>query len=203
MGRSFLIFARINEAAQAVGASEDFSTKIRASLPTIQHSPVSIATPSLRSSSRMKTAHLLLVLAALVLGCLPSQVLAGRDTDALAACLADNSTGKERKALARWVFLGMSAHPEMRSLSLATDNDRSAAQREMSDLVTRLVTIQCAQQVKAAVKSDGTDGMVQSFKVLGELAMRELMTDPDVAAAMKGYVQYLDREKFEKALFER
>lgn len=46
--------------------------------------------------------------------------LAGPYTDALGSCLADNTTGKDRKELARWIFVAMSAHPEMRDLSNTT-----------------------------------------------------------------------------------
>ena len=37
--------------------------------------------------------------------------------DALGRCLADNTTGRGRKDLARWVFVSMAAHPEIRPLA--------------------------------------------------------------------------------------
>ena len=136
----------------------------------------------------------------IVLWCIPVLSSAGQDSNSLGNCLADSSTGKERKALARWVFLAMSTHPEIRALSNATDADRETAHKEMADLVTRLLTVQCLKEVQLVVETEGTEGITQSFKVLGEVAVRELTTAPEVASAMTGYVQYLNREAFQKAL---
>lgn len=146
----------------------------------------------------MNMSRSIALLLVLLLGYAPSHLLAGQDADALSACMADNSTGKERKALARWVFLAMAQHPEIESLSSATEADRSGSQKEMAGLVTRLLTVQCVEQLKRVVKNEGQAGMGASFKVLGELAMRELMTDQKVSTAMTGYVLYLDKELFER-----
>lgn len=38
--------------------------------------------------------------------------VAGPASDALGVCMADFLNGKERKELGKWIFIGMSAHPE-------------------------------------------------------------------------------------------
>jgi len=130
----------------------------------------------------------------------PQWAVAGPQADALSNCLSENTNGKERKELARWVFLGMSAHPEIRALTTADAKTRTDSQKWMGTLVTRLLSENCAAQTRAAVQSEGSAGMMAAFRSLGELAMRELMTNGDVAAALSGYEQYLDKKKLEAAM---
>lgn len=145
--------------------------------------------------------RILLTASLLSLAALAHQpVMAGPQADALSACLSDNTNGKERKDLARWVFLSMSTHPEIRSLTTADAKTRTESQIWMAGLVTRLLSENCAAQTRAAVKSEGSAGMMAAFRSLGELAMGELMTNRDVAASLSGYEQYLDKKKLEAAL---
>jgi hypothetical protein len=115
--------------------------------------------------------------------------------DGLSTCLADNTSGKDRKDLARWIFLAISVHPEIRSFSSASATTHDEADKTMAALVTRLLTVNCEQQTKDAAKQEGNTGIFTAFKSLGELAVRELTSDPDVAASIGGYVKYLDKNK--------
>jgi hypothetical protein len=145
----------------------------------------------------MKTFASLLICTSLLLS---QAAFATPTTDALSTCLADNTTGKDRKDLARWIFLAMSVHPEIRSLSSATEVIRDEADRKMANLVTRLLTVNCETQTKEAVASEGNTGVFSAFKSLGEVAMRELMTNPDVTASIIGYAKYIDQKKLESVL---
>lgn len=121
-------------------------------------------------------------------------------TDGLSTCLADNTSGKDRKDLARWIFLAMSLHPEIRNLSAATAATRDEADKKMAALVTRLLTVNCEQQTKIVAANEGGAGMFTAFKSLGEVAMRELMGNPDVAASVGAYARYLDQKKIDSVL---
>lgn len=121
--------------------------------------------------------------------------VASPSADALGTCLKDNTSGKDRKALARWIFLAMSAHPEIRSLTNATEAVRTEADKGTAALVTRLLTENCIVQTRAAVEKDGSQGMFNAFKSLGEVAMAELMQDPAVSASVSSYAQFLDKKK--------
>jgi hypothetical protein len=132
-----------------------------------------------------------------------SCAIAGPATDALSTCVADNTTGKDRKDLAQWVFVTMSAHPEIQPLSHVTDANRDELDRKLAALATRLVTESCLAEAKAAIKSEGPDSFKVAFAALGQLAMRELMTNPSVSEAFGRYVKYLDNAKFEKAFADK
>jgi hypothetical protein len=118
-------------------------------------------------------------------------------TDRLSTCLTDNTSGKDRKDLARWIFVAMSVHPEIRSLSAVTPETRDEADKAMAALVTRLLTVNCEKQTREVASVEGNVGMYNAFRALGEVAMRELMGSPEVAASVGGYVRHLDQKKLE------
>lgn len=128
--------------------------------------------------------------------------LAGAGTDALAACLADNTTGKDRKDMARWVYVGMSAHPEIQSLSNVTQADREDSDRKLAAMFTKLMTENCTAQVKLAREKDGANALKDAFESFGKLAMQELMSNPNVNAAFTTFTKYIDQNKF-NAVFSK
>lgn len=125
---------------------------------------------------------------------------ASPNSDVLGRCLSDNTTGKDRKDLARWIFVGMSAHPEIGVVARASHKDVEAAQRTMGTLFTRLVADQCSQQMNAVVQSDGTEGIKVAFEYLGRMAMQELMSNQEVNAAMGGFERYIDKVKVDRVV---
>lgn len=120
---------------------------------------------------------------------------AGTHGDALATCLADSTSGKDRKDLARWMFLAMAAHPDMRELSAASKDAAEQASRSVGMLFTRLVAENCSTQVRALVKNEGPESLRTAFEFLGKLAMQELMTNREVNASITAIDRYIDRSK--------
>jgi hypothetical protein len=103
-----------------------------------------------------------------------SSAFAGSFGDALSSCFADNTTGKE---LAQWIYVAMSAHPEMKDFSLVTPNKVEEISQTMGTLVTRLLTERCKAQAQAAVQNEGTEAFKGAFRSLGSLAMQEIMAN--------------------------
>jgi hypothetical protein len=126
--------------------------------------------------------------------------------ETLGRCLADSTSGKDRKELAKWVFLGMAVHPEMRqfaSADLATAADESS--RTIAALVTRLLTDSCASETQTVIRAGGSTStsFQVAFERLGQLAMRELMSDKSVNESMTLFQRYLDRKRFEEAFADK
>ena len=120
---------------------------------------------------------------------------AEQPAEALKTCIADSTSGRDRKDLARWVFLAMAAHPEMKqhaSADAATAADQSA--RKMAALVTRLLTDSCVNEARAVVKIGGTNPFGSAFENLGQLAMQELMADKSVQDSMGLWTRYFDQK---------
>jgi hypothetical protein len=141
----------------------------------------------------------LLSAVALTVTLMPAVSVAGPATDALASCVADNTTGKDRKDLAKWVFVAMSAHPEIKPLSKASDAVKESLDKNLANIATKLITQSCRTEAHLAFSTEGEKSFEFAFNALGRLAMQELTTNPAVAASFSNYVKYLDRAKFEAA----
>lgn len=127
--------------------------------------------------------------------------IAHAQSDALATCLADSTTGKDRKDLARWVFVAMSAHPGMRDLAANSPETGEQINKAMGVLVTRLLTESCPREVQAVAKgSEGAQGLRSAFEALGRLAMAELMSNAEVSASVSKFEGYVDRPKVSAVL---
>ena len=124
-------------------------------------------------------------------------VAAGPASDALATCMVDYLTGKERKELGKWIFLGMSAHPEIGQYTNVTGQLRDESDQFIGNLITRLLTDDCLAEARVAVNTESSVAFASAFELVGKVAMQELMTDPNVSNALAGFEQYLDNEKLE------
>lgn len=129
-------------------------------------------------------------------------VLADSPSGALANCLVDHLTGKERKNLAKWIFFSIAAHPEIKSFSNASPKDIEDSDRYVGNLITRLLTDDCPGELKKASAS-GPLGARKAFELVGQVAMQELMTNQDVMKSISNYAQYADREKISRILSEK
>lgn len=131
---------------------------------------------------------------------LPPAVHAQATSNPLAECMKDNTTGKDRKLLARWMFMAMTAHPEMRNLSAVTPEVRTDTDKQLAALVSRLISVTCPGQVLAAGPQNRKARMEEAFGALGEVAMLELMSNQDVASSINNYTQFFDLSKLKDLL---
>jgi len=153
-----------------------------------------------RGEKHMKTVTLALAALLIGLAITPSPATAGPATDALVTCLSDNTTGKDRKDMARWVFAGMSAHPEIKSLSNVTETDRDQLDATLAAIVTRLMTENCQVQAKLAIEKEGGEAPIKTaFGVMGQLAMQELLANREVNSAFTRFGKFLDKDKLQSA----
>ena len=130
---------------------------------------------------------------------LPCYVSASQEAQQLAVCLTDSLNGKERKNLAKWIYLGMSTHSIIKPFSNVTEQDMDEINRYVGALVTRLLTEDCPKQARAAIEVGGQGAMENAFGIVGEVAMLELMAEPSVSNALGAFDKYLDQDKFDKA----
>jgi hypothetical protein len=117
--------------------------------------------------------------------------------------MVDSLTGKERKLLAQWVFFAMAAHPEIREYSKVTPASQKSTDENVGKLITRLLTVNCAEQAKAAAKEEDSAAIKGAFELVGKIAMQELMSNDNVTASISGYAKYLDNEKISAVLKDK
>lgn len=125
----------------------------------------------------------------------PGLVHAGQEAQQFSLCLSDSMSGKERKHLAKWIFLGMSVHSTLKPYANVPESDMDASNKYIGKLITRLITEDCPDQAKAAYKVLGASAFEQAFKVAGEVAMQEIMMEPGVGQALGAFEKYLDSKK--------
>jgi hypothetical protein len=133
----------------------------------------------------------------------PSAAMAQAPVGGLGQCLADNTSGRDRKDLARWVFLAMAAHPEIKDLSRATAADADGASKATGALFTRLLTQSCAKEARMTMAAGGANALQFAFQTLGQLAMQELMSDTNVAQSMGAIERHVDQKKINDVLGPR
>jgi hypothetical protein len=120
--------------------------------------------------------------------------MAQNPTQIFSGCLVDALNGKERKNLAKWIFLAMSSHPEMKIYSSASAKDLKENDEYVGKLITRLLVEDCPDEFKKAYAAD-VGAIEQAFRLVGEVAMQELMTNQETSQALINYTKYADLER--------
>jgi hypothetical protein len=116
-------------------------------------------------------------------------------TDDLAKCIVNSSTPADQTKLVVWLFSAISVHPAVKAYANFTPAQREAIAQDAAGLMQRLLTSDCRAQTVAALKYEGLDSIGPAFGVLGQVAMRGLMTDPQVAAGLQGLGDRMDAAK--------
>jgi hypothetical protein len=122
---------------------------------------------------------------------------AGVYSDDMARCLVTSTSPKDKTDLVRWIFANASLHPDVAGIARVTDATRDKLNREVASLLEKLVTDTCRKQSQDAFRYEGRTAFEQSFSTLGQVAMRELMSDKTVSAGFAAFTKYLDKEKLE------
>jgi hypothetical protein len=127
-------------------------------------------------------------------------VNAGVYTDDLSRCLVESSTSSDKLTLVKWIFTAISLHPGVKAIASVSAKQLDNANKEAADIFVKLVTQTCKDQTVKAIKYEGQIAIQSSFGVLGQVAMMELLSNPEVAAGMAGLQKYMDAEKIKSAL---
>jgi hypothetical protein len=149
----------------------------------------------------MRSSRFVMVLASAIFACLASgQVLAGPYGDDMAKCLVKSASPEDRTLLIKWIFSAMALHPDLASMSSITTQQRDGLSKSAGALFQRLLLDSCRSETLVAVQNEGPQTVQYAFQILGQVAVRGMMTDPHVLDGMKGLAQGLDEEKLKALL---
>jgi alpha-D-ribose 1-methylphosphonate 5-triphosphate synthase subunit PhnL len=126
--------------------------------------------------------------------------VAGTYTNDLTKCLVSATTIDDKSVLVRWMFATVALHPDVASMSSVTDAQRAEFNAKTARLFERLVTETCKTQTQAAVRNEGIGAIQSSFRNFGEVATRELVTNPKVASGLSNTAANLDLIKLMSVL---
>ncbi|ACB76883.1 hypothetical protein [Opitutus terrae] len=131
-----------------------------------------------------------------------SSAFAGPYSDALGKKLVSSTTSEEKALFVRWMFVAMALHPDLKDMSSITPAQREEVNRAVAKLIMRMLTETCAVEAKEAVKYEGASAIESAFNLFGQIAARELFTNPEVGAGMAELQKYFDSKAVEEALSE-
>jgi len=143
--------------------------------------------------NHIKTTGLALACLAILMIAVPAS--AGPYTDDLGKCLVNSTTKEDRNTLVRWMFSAASAHPAVSNLINVSPEQIDQENRVTARLFMSLLTESCKKKTQDALKFEGGSAIETSFNLLGQVAGRELFSDPRVGANIAGLTKYLDGKK--------
>jgi hypothetical protein len=121
---------------------------------------------------------------------------AGVFSDDLAKCLVAKTSPADRTVFIQWMFAAMTANPAVASLSNMTEAQRTTHTQQAGALMQRLLLDDCRKDTVAAIRNEGPEALRQSFGVLGEVAMQNLLNDPAVSKEVSGLAASLDKARW-------
>ena len=83
--------------------------------------------------------------------------------------------------------------------SKATAENIDDSDKFVGKLITRMLTVDCPNELMLANKSDPL-AINKAFELVGRVAMQELMSNQDTMQALTNYAKYTDQEKINALL---
>lgn len=140
----------------------------------------------------MRALHLMIAAAILA----PATVAhAGAYTDDLGKCLVRKSSAADQTLLMQSMFSSLSASAAVKSIASTTPEQRRAYNHKAAMLYQRLMFIDCRSETVAVLKYEGQSGLNTGFEMLGETAISNLMSDPDVEREFQDAAAKFDQDK--------
>ena len=130
-----------------------------------------------------------------ITGLISTAANAGIYGDDMAKCLVRSTTTQDRSVLVKWIFAAAASNPEVKSMVSVTERQRNKLNKSIAKLFERLLTDSCRKETQAAYKYEGKATISSSFNLLGQVAGRELFSDPNVTKSVSGLAQYIDQKK--------
>ena len=128
-------------------------------------------------------------------GLMSTAANAGIYGDDMAKCLVRSTTTQDRSVLVKWIFAAAASNPEVKSMVSVTERQRNKLNKSIAKLFERLLTDSCRKETQAAYKYEGKATISSSFNLLGQVAGRELFSDPNVTKSVSELAQYIDQKK--------
>jgi hypothetical protein len=136
--------------------------------------------------------------ACLAISLAASEAQAGIYTDDLARCIVKASSPQDRRDFVIFVFAAMSAHPDVQQYSKMTEAERDEYARKTSKLMERLLIVDCRKEAVIAIKYEREQSLSKAFSVLGETAMVDLMSNPQVEKVFNRLAEAFDATSWDK-----
>ena len=125
---------------------------------------------------------------------------AGPYGDDLKRCLVESTSKRDNIVLVRWLSKALLAHPEVKDLAVISNAKAVQIDKDFARYDERLLGENCSAQFASVIRYEDQDAIRKSFEFLGQVAMKELMDNPQVQDAVAGVLKQLDMEKLGRAI---
>lgn len=115
--------------------------------------------------------------------------------DQLSDCLVKATTATDKTTVLQWTFVALSAHPDLKTMSNISDDQRTALDQKFAQVVQRVIVEQCSAQTKAVIQADGIQAVGESFQALGRSTGEDILKNPEVKKQLQGVIRYVDMGK--------
>jgi len=134
---------------------------------------------------------------------LPIQAVAGESAQtvateqaALSQCVVMRTTGADRVLTAQWMFAAMARSLQIADLAAIPEQRKVELDKAFGRLITRIVIKDCLEQMRPLAANNLQDAFERVGRALGEVAMQELLGNPNVDKAIGDYTNYLSEDDF-------
>ena len=122
---------------------------------------------------------------------------AGPFEDEMAKCLVTSTNKRDRNKLVKWIFRVYGDHPEVSYMVDLSDRDKKVIDKEVANIFIRLLSEDCIDETKKALDYEGDKVMFNAFQILGQVASKGIVENPDVMKSINKFVELIDYEKLD------
>ena len=124
-------------------------------------------------------------------------ILAGPFADEMAKCLVTSTNKRDRTKLIKWIFRVYGDHPEVSYMIDLSDREKNAIDKDVANIFTRLLSEDCIDETKKALDYEGDNVMFNAFQILGQVASKGIVENPDVMKSINKFVELIEYEKLD------
>ena len=120
---------------------------------------------------------------------------ASTTVDALSQCLVKSTTASDKTTVLQWTFAALAQHPDLNSMSSVTASQKEQLDKNLAQVLQRILVEQCSSQTKAVIQSDGLEAVGESFQELGTITGNEILKTPQVKSQLNGVLKHVEMGK--------
>jgi hypothetical protein len=123
-------------------------------------------------------------------------------SDDLTKCVVNAANVQDRTQIMQWLFSAIAANAALAPMAKVSAPERLNYDKQFVAISERLLLTDCRPQLISALKNEGPGVIEATFRVLGEVAMRGLMSDPETAKSFNAVEAHSSKDKWEAAAKE-
>ncbi|HEY9885745.1 MAG TPA: hypothetical protein V6C96_00650 [Vampirovibrionales bacterium] len=120
------------------------------------------------------------------------------ETKSLTECIIGHISQEDKTNFIQWLVVMYAQHPSAEGFVITEKDALNKVNKKYADMFMRLVTEDCKEEVKIAIKKQGANALYSPFRVFGELAGGEVFQAQEVEDAVNGSSEFLDEAKLRR-----